>query len=512
MLDNQLKEAAEHLKDPIWRLENLYWIIDKEGHKTRFKLNWAQRDLMDNFWYCNIVLKARQLGISTFVGLLYLDRCLFNSNCSAGLIAHTREDAEMFFRRIKFAYENLPEELKAIRTVDMDNARELKFNNGSILRTGTSMRGSTLQYLHISEFGKICSKYPEKAREIITGSLNTLSAGQYVIIESTAEGREGAFYDLCKQARSLEDTGSPLSKLDYRFFFFPWWQEQAYKLDSTTVPVPSDLQDYFSRLSENQKIELSPDQKAWYTKKWAIQGQDMKREFPSTPDESFESSNEGLFYGELMVRARKEGRVRKVYYDETVPVCTAWDLGYGDSTSIWFFQVCGQEIHLLEYYENSGEALPFYLKMIKNKPYSYLKHFVPHDAAAHELGTGLTRIEVAQKHGVVFTRAPNLGVAEGIDQVRSILNRCWFDEEHCALGIKWMEAYKREWNDSLGCWREKPRHDASSHCADAFRMLAISLSGAKAGMSAEDVVRMRERCNGIGAYPSRGLPQIRPFG
>ena len=101
-------EAESHLNDPLWRLNNLYWIIDKSGNKSLFNLNWAQKKLYHDMWYCNIILKARQLGISTFVCLLFLDRCLFNSNQHAGIIAHTREDAEVMFRRVKFAYDCEP--------------------------------------------------------------------------------------------------------------------------------------------------------------------------------------------------------------------------------------------------------------------------------------------------------------------------------------------------------------------------------------------------------------------
>src|SRR5271154_2435909 len=206
-----LEEAEKNLRDPLWRLNNFYWIIDKEGHKTRFKMNWAQEELYRGLWYCNIILKARQLGVSTFVCLLFLDRCLFNSNVSAGIIAHTLEDGQQMFRRIKFAYDNLPEDLKKLITADNDTSQMLRFSNGSSLRVGMSLRSSTFQYLHISEFGKMCAKYPDKAREIMTGSLNTIAPGQYVFIESTAEGKEGRFYELCKQAQAMQDAGKELS-------------------------------------------------------------------------------------------------------------------------------------------------------------------------------------------------------------------------------------------------------------------------------------------------------------
>src|ERR1700676_2449169 len=132
-------QAENRLNDPLWRLNNLYSIIDKSGNKSIFKLNWAQEQLYQDMWYCNIILKARQLGISTFVCLLFLDRCLFNSNCSAGIIAHTLEDAQQLFRRVKFAYDSMPDEIKSIVTSDNDTSQMLKFSNGSSLRVGISL-------------------------------------------------------------------------------------------------------------------------------------------------------------------------------------------------------------------------------------------------------------------------------------------------------------------------------------------------------------------------------------
>ena len=487
-------EAESRLSDPLWRLNNLYTIIDKAGNKSLFQLNWAQKKLYQDMWYCNLILKARQLGISTFVCLLFLDRCLFNSNLHAGIIAHTREDAEVMFRRVKFAYDNLPVELKALRSVNTDNARELQLSNGSTLRIGTSMRSSTIQLLHISEFGKICAKFPDKAREIITGSLNALAPGQYVFIESTAEGREGYFYDMCKEAQAAKDSEKKLTSLDFRFHFLPWHAQKDYRIDPRDVTVPEYYSNYFNILEGVINSQLDKGQRAWYVKRALTQGEDMKREFPSTPDEAFESSNEGLYYGRQIVEARQQGRIRNVYYDANVPVNTAWDLGYNDSTAIWFFQQCGQEIHLLEYYENSGEALTHYLQYLKGKSYTYGKHLVPHDAAVHEYSTGLSRVEVAKNHGIHFTVVPDIGINEGIDAVRNLLNRCWFDETKCAKGITALESYKKEWNDRHGCWSSQPLHNFASHGADAFRMLVVGMGklGSK-GLSAEEWRNLRQQ-------------------
>ncbi|MBA3816175.1 MAG: terminase [Parachlamydiaceae bacterium] len=479
-------EAENRLNDSLWRLNNLYWIIDKAGNESLFTLNWAQKKLYQDMWYCNLILKARQLGISNFVCLLFLDRCLFNSNQHAGIIAHTREDAEVMFRRVKVAYDCLPPELKALRSVNTDNARELHLSNGSTLRVGTSMRSSTLQYLHISEFGKVCAKFPDKAREIITGSLNALAPNQYVFIESTAEGREGYFYQMCKEAQVNHDAGKKLSPLDFRFHFFPWWQHTSYSIASDNITIPNQLTDYFNAVEVKIGADLDDQQRAWYCKRAATQGEDMKREFPSTPEEAFESSNEGLYYGRQLIEARQKRRINKVYYDPNVSVNTAWDLGYNDSTTIWFFQQCGQEIHLLEYYENSGETLTHYLHQLKSKSYTYGKHLVPHDAAVHEYSTGLSRVEVARNHGVNFTVVPDIVINEGIDAARNMIPRCWLDEEKCAKGIASLDNYKKEWNDRHGCWSSLPLHNFASHGADAFRILAVGIGKLTKGLSAEE--------------------------
>lgn len=206
-----------------------------------------------------------------------------------------------------------------------------------LLYVSASMRSSTLQLLHISEFGKICAKFPDKAREIITGSLNALAPGQYVFIESTAEGREGYFYQMCKEAQATKDSGKKLTPLDFRFHFFPWHAHKDYRIDSNNVVISKHYSDYFNTLESITNNQLERGQRAWYVKRALTQGEDMKREFPSTFDEAFESSNEGLYYGRQIVEARQQGRIKGVYYDANIPVHTAWDLGYNDSTAIWFF-------------------------------------------------------------------------------------------------------------------------------------------------------------------------------
>lgn len=467
--------GAANFESPEWRLNHLYTIIDKEGKNRIFKMNWAQKELFSGLWYSNVILKARQLGISTFVCLFLLDKCLFSPNIASGIIAHTREDAEHMFKRIKFAYDQLHDEFKAVRTATISSARELVFNNNSSLRVGTSMRGSTLQYLHISEFGKICAHFPDKAREIVTGSLNTLGSKQYVFIESTAEGKEGYFYDICKQAEAAQLTKKKLSSIDYRFHFFPWFKCPDYTLNEQ-ITIPKEIQEYFDKLYL-EGIDLSAEQKSWYYKKLLTQKDDMKREYPSTPSESFESAVDGSFYAKWIREARFEGRFGKVPWDKEARVNLAFDPGYSDACAIVFWQHVGQEIHVIDYYENSGEGLAHYIDLIKKKPYIYDRYFGPHDIEAHHMSMGLSIKDVGAGLGIPFItlKTLNMRLDDGIEAVRNLFPRIWIDEERCGRLIKCLENYKKEFDVNYQIYKSRPCHDQYSHGADCFRYQAIAI-------------------------------------
>jgi hypothetical protein len=467
--------GAEGFENPEWRLNHLYTIIDKDGKNRIFKMNWAQKELYNNIWYSNVILKARQLGISTFVCIYFLDMCLFRPNIASGIIAHTREDAEYLFKRIKFAYDQLHDELKAVRSATVSSARELVFNNNSSLRVGTSMRGSTLQYLHISEFGKICAHFPDKAREIVTGSLNTLGSKQYVFIESTAEGKEGYFYDICKQAEAAKVANKKLSSIDYRFHFFPWFKCPDYTLNEQ-ITIPKEIQEYFEKLYL-EGIDLSAEQRSWYYKKLLTQKDDMKREYPSTPSESFESAVDGSFYAKWIREARFEGRFGKVPWDKEARVNLAFDPGYSDACAVVFWQNIGQEIHVIDYYENSGEGLAHYIDIIKKKPYIYDRYFGPHDIEAHHMAMGLSIKEVGAGMGIPFIilKTLNMRLDDGIEAVRSLFPRLWIDEERCGRLIKCLENYKKEFDVNYQIYKSRPCHDEYSHGADSFRYAAIAI-------------------------------------
>ena len=189
---------------------------------------------------------------------------------------------------------------------------------------------------------------------------------------------------------------------------------------------------------------------------------------------SFEAAIQGAFYAKEMKEATEDGRITRVPYDRAASVITAWDLGIGDSTAIWFAQFVGQEIRIIDYYENSGVGLDHYAKVLLDKEYHYEQHILPHDVQVKELGTGKSRLETLDALGIRNIEiAPKLAVEDGIQAARSMIPRCWFDESKCNRGIEALRQYRRDYDERLKTWRGRPLHDWTSHGADAFRYLAV---------------------------------------
>ncbi len=193
---------------------------------------------------------------------------------------------------------------------------------------------------------------------------------------------------------------------------------------------------------------------------------------------SFEAAIVGAYYGRELATLEREKRIRSAPWDPSIPVYTAWDLGLDDATAIWFAQCAGSEVRLIDYYEANNIALSEVARIIRNeKPYTYAEHYLPHDAEIRELMTAKSRKDSLEALGLrPITIASRQSVEEGINAVRNMLPRCVFDETKCARGIEAMKQYRREWDDKLKTFRQRPLHDWTSHGADAFRYLAMMLA------------------------------------
>ena len=188
---------------------------------------------------------------------------------------------------------------------------------------------------------------------------------------------------------------------------------------------------------------------------------------------SFTSPVIGAYYGEGVRRAEAENRVTNVPYMEGFGVDTFWDLGMDDSMSIWFMQQVGLQYHFIDYYENSGEGLQHYAKVLQDKHYVYKHHFAPHDIAVRELGTGKSRQEVAKSLGIAFEVGPQMDVDDGINAARSLFSQCYFDSDKCHRGINCLKNYRKDWDEKNKVFKNNPKHDWASHGADAFRTFAV---------------------------------------
>ncbi|MGJ7468020.1 terminase [Kosakonia cowanii] len=475
------------LKNRFWRLNHLYKIKDKNGQCVTFKMTPEQLEYFDGMHDRNVILKARQLGFTTEMCIIQLDLAIFHKK-ECALIAHSLPDSERLFRnKTQFAYQRMPDDIKLANPLVKETTSEYVFAKGGSVTVSTSFRGGTLYSLHVSEFGKICAKWPDKAKEIVTGAFEAVPLGGKITLESTAEGRAGYFYDYCSEAEKAMLQGKALSNLDWKFFFFSWWKNPQYAIDPVE-PLPARLVEYFAEMEAKHGVVLNERQKAWYHAKEKTLGDDMKREYPTIPAEAFQQSVEGAYYAKQFRWLYTNKRIGQIPDNSHLPVHTFWDIGVGDSTAIWFVREVGTEFHVIDYYENSGEGLRHYMKVLKDRGYEYGEHWGPHDIENREFGADAkSRKELAQEgyeidgqmYSMTFNVVPKAGVDTGIESVREILPSCVFDEEKCAEGISHLEGYRKEWDDKRGCWKDKPLHDFTSHGADGFRYFAVAKNNRK---------------------------------
>ena len=289
-----------------------------------------------------------------------------------------------------------------------------------------SMRGLYLDAVVLDEYADMS---PRIFSEVLRPALSDRE-GSAIFIGSAKGGTP--FYDLWERVKDEPD-----------------WFVKVYKASETEVISNAELEDARKIMDED--------------------------EFAQEYECSWTASIKGAYYGKQLSEAQTEDRIGKVPYDPRLPVHTAWDLGVGDSTAIWFYQVLGQEIRIIDFHEDSGEGLPYYAKILDQKDYKYGEHWAPHDIQVRELGSGKSRIETAKMLGIEFRIVPNLSIDDGINAVRNTIPRCWFDAKKCELGLQALRNYRKEYDDRRQEYKPRPLHDWSSHAADAFRYLSVSL-------------------------------------
>lgn len=325
-----------------------------------------------------------------------------------------------------------------------DTRMTIHFKNGSILRIGgadnpDSLRGGNSAGFIISEWAEHDPYTWTVIRPIV------LANGGWVLFNYTPKGDNHGktLYESAKESG--------------------WWT-QVLKADETGVFTREQLiQELAELIRENGESEG----RAKYDQEYMC---------------SFDSPVVGSYYGDQMRQATADGRIGRCIYESGIPVNTVWDLGVGDANVIWLYQAVGREIHIIDYIEGSGVGVEYYAGELKKRPYVYGKHFGPHDIEVKEWGSGQSRRETAANFGINFEKVPKQGIADGIQAARNILSRCYFDVEKCENGISALKWYQKDYDRKNKVYRAFPKHDWSSHAADAFRYLAVSYEGNTAAL------------------------------
>ena len=476
------------MADPWWRISSgqLYKILikgdgddEEEGLVAPFIPNKPQLDLFGNLHTRNDILKARQLGFTTAIAILFLDCTMHRPNSRACMIAQSEGIAKKLFRdKVKFAYRNLPPSLRQAMPLERDSASELLFShNNSSLEVTVSARSGTIQYLHISEFGKICAKFPDKADEIITGSIPAVPTNGMVFIESTAEGQDGHFYKISKRAEAMKAAGKKLNPKDYKFHFYPWHGEEKYRTDPQDVLITKKDHEYFDKIEGEAGCKIDLQQRAWWvmTRDSEFSGEEEKmwQEYPSTPKEAFQKSKAGCYYTVQMNKTRKDRRITSVPYRPGYPVNTFWDIGNTDGTGIWLHQRIGQMDNFIGYIEGWGEPYKYYVGELNDLGYVWGIHYLPHDGNHSRQGqeSNLSPQTMLENLGLKnFEIVPCVSeISHGIQVTRDSFATCWFDEQACKEGLIHLDSYRKKWNSTTQRFMDQPVHDIHSESADAFR-------------------------------------------
>lgn len=476
--------------DPIWRICNLYTVLTKDGKAVPFRPWPEQLEFLSAIHSRNSILKCRQRGFTTLACIMQLDDCLFTPNTRAAVIAHRMDDAKVIFRdKVKFVYDNLNESLRQRIPATQDSADTLTLANNSSFRVSTSVRSGTLNWLHVSEYGKICAQFPEKAREIRTGSFPAAERG-VITVESTAEGEGGDFYELTQKAQQIADSGAVPTRKDFKFFFYPWWRAVEYRLARTNVTISPEDEAYFERIANDIKAIPSlatyftgfdQEQKNWWVTEEAVLGGDMKREYPATPKEAFEQALEGAILANDIASAYKHDRIGNYPLDPRYPVNTFWDLGrsHGNATAVWMEQDIQGQPRMVGYYEKEGEWIDQHLRNLKEwgleRNVTWGKHYMPHDGDRDLIWVPEGTLAVMGRMGFnpsIVARAP--AIWESVQVARRRFSQVQWDATGCKVGLDRLKRYRKEWDERRGVWRDHPYHGPESNGADAYRTFAES--------------------------------------
>jgi len=496
---------AEKLASKEWRMSSGFYLIlpedDDNGNMVPFILRDEQAQFLRERHARNFVPKARKLGMSTLIVIDYLDECVWHENTHCAHVDFREDDAAKKLKIARFAWENGPrhpdkglaeiwkalhEKVKLVKC----NDSALEWSNGSKQEASMSFMGGTPRRLHVSEFGPMAAQRPETAQKIKRGSFNALGKSGILDVETTMEGGKfGECYELFKLALEAKKEARPLSRLDWKMHFFPWFNHPSYILTGYKPSKESTFK-YFKELQDTYGLVIPPDRQAWYEIKAAEQKDDMFTQFPSVEAECVMSKVAGAIYP-YVTTLRTRGRVSSFEAERSSPIFTAWDIGVSDYLSGWCVQPAGRELLWLGWFEEEGKGAADVVQAIRDWEAMFGKkmamNYFPHDANIREKSNAKTYVDALKSYGLpstsirVVPRTPD--VWRGIEALRDLLPKSWFhsrtDETRRdelgtdkPSGLQCLEAYRKAPPSPSGIVRDTPLHDRTSHTADAARTFA----------------------------------------
>jgi hypothetical protein len=477
--DTALLESA--LADPLWRLTSgeLYKIAPADGSGLQpFRPRPEQiaviRAIHGEARRRIIIPKARRLGMSTVLGIVMVDFALWHRQRQCSLIDQNAADATRKLDSImRVALENLPDWLLDRVKVHKSNNSQLAFDLGgtgkSTIYAGMNARGGSNDMLWVSEWGVVQFEDAKRSAKIRAGALPSARHGITVVETTWAGGKGGDVWDLIEPVLRGESD-------DWHMMFFPWWVDP--RNVSPTAMMDGTAVSYFEKIAgrlASHGIELTDAQRRWWAAERRAQGIFMARENPTFLDDCWTAPVKGAIYLEEIERARGEGRITAFPVDEGSLVHTSWDLGAPQNMCVWYWQIVGREIRMIDCDIGDMGTLTQRVARMHAKGYHYGRHFVPHDAEQTER-SGETFLGAIVKAGLpanMVTVVPRIhSVWIGINHAKELFSAIAFRSPQCDRGLDGLLAYRTKITGDGALSVNEPVHDWASHIADPFRTMA----------------------------------------
>ena len=491
-------ELLQKLRDPFWRLNNLYHIKrEDDGAVIQFRPFPEQMEVFNAVLLQGhkkiIIPKARRRGMSTGIDVLAYDQAVAQPGYEAGIVDRNQADASKKLENIvKTSHERLPEFMRDDMRTLKNNDDRLAFQSkighdeydaASNIYASTGYRGGNCNFLHVSEWGWVQCEDPKRSEEIQTGAIQAARKGQIIVETTWKGGKNGHLWDYMDQ--SLTTPEEEKHSRSWRHMFFPWHTDPYYSLESALTILPQ-CEDYFQELEHGHGIKLTMGQKRWYQDEaWPLRNNRFG-EYPSTLEECFKSPMEGVIYEMEIARAQAEKRVTRFPIEKGIPVFASFDIGRNDAMPVTLIQVVGKEIRIVGYYVSHRETARHYGDMLKawmaDKHVQDLRILLPHDGGRKSVESGKTLVDVFHEMGFPNVQhVPKIpSIWTGINYVKDTFEYLWFDKDavskqHSRGNKKFpslmqcLDNYHQAQDANGVMMSMEPVHDDYSHGCDSLR-------------------------------------------